>query len=126
MYKITDKVETGYLHNDCKGGTLHITFNYSTYNSEIKSEVLRTIDYLDHSLITSNSDALQFSERFFLLEKTENIFNDVLFILYDFISKIYISNVVSISVRLNNETVELTKDELKLLSNRLIKYSVNG
>jgi len=116
MYTITDTVETGYFPSD--GGTIDITIELpSIPTNEYRDKILEVIDYLDHCSVTDNEKIVNFSNRFFLLDKTRNIFEDVITVLYNFLQKDY-----KCTVKIGKESFT---DTLKFNS-KILKYNTEG
>jgi hypothetical protein len=77
MFSVKDVVEMGHLKKI--GGTVQIEFQFDEiFNS---APYLRIIDSLDHCLITDNESALKFSSRYFLLDNSTTLFEDVVTIM---------------------------------------------
>ena len=109
MYTIEDVVEVG--HMPLIGGTMNIKVNFNKVPTvETKENVYQVIDYLDHCLITDNKEAIAFSERYFLLDKSVDLFSDVFTVLYNFLSH---HDIQSITVKLGKES----------FTNRLVNFS---
>lgn len=86
MYKLTDVVEVG--HDVFIGGSVTISLEFDNILSQTeKEQFLKIIDYLDHSTITSNADMLEYTERFFLLDKSTSLFEDIQTLLFHFIKE---------------------------------------
>lgn len=84
MFKVTDVVEVGYFHNDCKGGSVDISIycEKKDYSEELKIEILNIIDKFDHCLITDTDDIIPYCKRYFKVEKfSDNIFDNIMKIL---------------------------------------------
>ncbi len=117
MYKITEKVETGHLGQT--GGSLKITLSFDDVIDTKEYEEI--VDGLDHSVITDDENVIPFSERFFLLEKCNNLFHDVHDVLSYFL---FDGNVKNIEVRLDNKTYSAPPKVV--LSNPVLKFSTKG
>lgn len=77
MFSVKDVVEMGHLK--FIGGTVQIEFQF---NEIVKSApYLKIIDSLDHCLVTDNESALKFSSRYFLLDNSKTLFEDVVTIM---------------------------------------------
>lgn len=118
--KLTEITETGYFSKNSflVGGSIKIILEIDKILSENeKNEILKIIDYLDHTLITDNKEIIKFSSRFFLLDKVTTIFQDIHTILYYFLKEPYLC-----TVSLGKES--FTK-RLKSYSN-LLKFNKEG
>lgn len=116
MYKLTDIVEMG--HNPLIGGSIIVSIEFDTIlPKEEKDRFLEIIDYLDHCLVTDNKEMSKFSARYFLLDKSISLFEDIHTVLFNFIKKDY-----KCSVSIGKET--FTK-KLKSYS-KLLEYNHKG
>lgn len=82
---VFDEVEIGH-DSDCGGSIkiyIQVPWSQKDYKS-IKSELLETIDTLDHSMITVNKQAKDFYKRYFIVRdyKNRNIFKDIFDIIF--------------------------------------------
>ena len=112
MYKLTDIVEMGHTHYT--GGSIEIGIEFdSILQEKKKKEILNIIDYLDHCLVTDNKEYIQYSARYFLLKKCNNIFTDI----RDIIS--YFIDYKSIKIKLGKE--ECILSDIKL--NNILLYN---
>lgn len=115
MFRITDEVEMG--HSVYTGGTIVISVGYNEIQNEEKiKNVLKVIDYLDHCLLTDNNGYLKYSERYFLIEKSESIFDDVIGVISNFIN-----DFEEITVSLGKLSYTSKHKPIKLIS-----YSTKG
>jgi hypothetical protein len=96
-YTITDRVETGYSHGTCVGGTVRVQLEFEQYVSDT-SEYSKLVDLLDHCFVTANKDAIRFSKRIFVLDKVTNFYEDIASIVIQLIDKNQLARPVSISV----------------------------
>ena len=75
-YTLTDEVEMG--HFPYIGGTTTISMEFSEIQSKEKQkEYLDIMDRLDHCLVTDNKDLVEFSARYFLLDNSVGLLQDV-------------------------------------------------
>jgi len=70
---VTETVEMG--HSLYTGGS--ITISVEVYNDEEKDYIKSMIDTLDHTLVTTSPELVKFSSRFYFLESSDNIFDDI-------------------------------------------------
>ena len=101
-YKIFDKVECAYGLN--QGGSLGIEI---TFDKIVEKEyVLKIIDILDHCFITNDENLIKYSQRFILLKKNKNLFEDISFILKQFLK------FKKITINLGKETFSKKYNEI--------------
>ena len=117
MYKIKKRIEVG--HYKQIGGSVDIILTFDNIMDTSLYEKL--IDSLDHSLITDNSIMLNYSERFFLLNKCRNLLTDIHDILSYFI---YNREVKNIEIEVNNKLYAAPPSIL--LDNSVLKYNIKG
>jgi len=116
MYKITDVVEMG--HGSLIGGSVSISLEFDDIlDHDDKIHVLEIIDYFDHCLVTDNEALSKMSSRYFLLDKSVSIFEDIHTILFEFIKKD-----IMCTVTLGKESFS---KKLKSYSN-ILKYNHEG
>lgn len=88
MYKITDRVELG--HFPLTGGSVEISIELEKIpNKEEKERILNAIDKLDHCLISTNEELVDLSQRYFLLDETKTIFEDIHTVLFSILKNNY-------------------------------------
>lgn len=103
LYVIEDTVETG--HAERIGGSISIKIYYEKILSEEERDnVLKIIDYLDHTLITYNKNYINISKRFFLVKDSGNLLMDVIGILNHFIT-----DALGFEVSLRKETLYIER-----------------
>lgn len=86
MYKITDVVEMG--HSPLIGGSITISLEFNDILTKNNRDLyLKIIDALDHCLVTDNKDMIKHSARFFLLDESKSLFEDIHTILYYFVKR---------------------------------------
>ena len=83
MYWIRDVVEVGYYSNNSKGASVEIGFGFKEYSPNVTDRALSVIDKLDHLLITDDAVLTENSERYILLNKLDNLLEDIYIILSD-------------------------------------------
>jgi hypothetical protein len=114
MYEIRDTVEVGHSNLEC--GSITIVLGYNEVLSEDSKKIaLEKIDYLDHCLITDNTEMARLSDRYFLLGKCEGILKDTVSIMSNFL------DFDSITVEVGKESYTTTQTP-----NNIIKYNVKG
>lgn len=114
MYKIKDTVEAGHSNLEC--GSIIITLGYNEILTEDDKKIaLEVIDYLDHCLITDNTEMAKLSDRYFLLDKCNGILKDTAGIISNFL------NFDSITVEVGKESYTTTRTP-----NNIVEYSVEG
>lgn len=102
MYKITDVVEMG--HSEYTGGSIAIEF---TFGNIVDNAVYFDImDHLDHCLVTINPDAPKFNNRYFLLQTSNNLFDDVIGIMIYLIREKSLPEPTTIGVGRGKEWLE--------------------
>jgi len=74
-YTIEDRVEMG--HYEHVGGTTYIGIT-TTNIHDGRADLLKIIDYLDHCTVGVNPQIPDFSQRYFLLDKSTNVLADTL------------------------------------------------
>jgi len=116
MYKISDVVEMG--HNPLIGGSIEISIEFNRIlGKEEADKYLTIIDYLDHCLVTDNEQITEFSYRFFLLDNSLSIFEDVHSVLYYFLQQ-----PLNCTVKIGKESyTDILKPHSKIL-----KYNYKG
>ncbi len=88
MYKITDRVELG--HFPLTGGSVEISIELEKIPSNTeKKKILEAIDKLDHCLISINDEMVKLSQRYFLLDESKTLFEDIHTVLYSILKKNY-------------------------------------
>lgn len=114
-YTITETIEVG--HDRFIGGsvTISIKLRYIPQQTE-KNNILSIIDCLDHSTITTNENTAKYSTRFFLLDKSVSIFDDIQTILYYFLG----DRVCTVTLGKESYTNKLYQ------TSELLKYSCEG
>lgn len=79
-FVITDVVEMGHFTHT--GGTVEISLHFKEVQSpELVKKYLKVIDTLDHCLVTDNVESTTYSARYYLLDKSSNLFEDVVSII---------------------------------------------
>jgi len=115
MYKLSDRVETGHFKN--VGGTLYIDLEFDKFVD--KEKYLTILDYLDHCIISDSLQISEFAERYFILDKSFNLFEDVISIISNFLPG---DELVLISVRKGKETYSSYPNT----KSKILKYKIKG
>lgn len=101
-FKFTERVETGYESRTSIGGTLYITL---TFNKIIdKTKYASIIDRLDHCYVTDNAKAADLNDRFYIIDKLRNVYDDIISILTEEFLHDNLKLPKSIEVKLGNES----------------------
>ena len=122
MFKITERVETGYFGVSTKGGTLYVSVElWDIPIPEDVTIIKKIVDMLDHSTITDIEDIANLSTRFFHISNITNIYDDVISIVCGFVELAGISY-SSISVEFDG--CMLTRGYNEVKGCNMINYGI--
>ena len=133
VIEITDTVEVG--HFPLIGGTADISVSYvRDYISDdvdieaLNNTILEKIDMLDHCTVTDNEEAIKFSDRYFLLDKSESLLDDIQSVLSLVLNDIpeFNNTNSSISVKINKVKLIDTIYTNTCFTSNVVKYEVKG
>lgn len=103
MHKVTDVVEIGHI-TDMGGSTnISVTYTERQFTNEVRNLVdltKKVIDRLDHCLVTDLESDIQYTERYFLIDKATTLQEDSAFVIDKLLTELDV----------NYHTIEVTLD----------------